>query len=296
MASLSANPKIDSIVKNLLPANDAPTLEPVPSEEKRPLFPNLTSEIAALQLHPVIECLLHLLNADLVSAHFLARRLQGAVPIRDYDVASARDAASTEDRGPQQIQGVEEAEERDLKERIPPKIEGMLLHAVLHRLEGDYENSRAWYTDVSQKSENHRKNVRMPEQASEDVWTFTYPQGVSETNNFLDSLMQWRVAHEPAYKRTHPDLTASVSNGHSNNPNGTSISHDAQQGMSQMSDIEYLRKWHECELRKLWTWCSRRYGLQKWEQADGEFVDGSDDKYEEMKKSQVVGGEGWRQF
>lgn len=30
----------------------------------------------------------------------------------------------------------------------PPAVEGMLLHAIVHRIEGDYDNSRAWYSDV----------------------------------------------------------------------------------------------------------------------------------------------------
>lgn len=29
-----------------------------------------------------------------------------------------------------------------------PQWEAMMLHAVLHRIEGDYENARAWYSDV----------------------------------------------------------------------------------------------------------------------------------------------------
>lgn len=32
--------------------------------------------------------------------------------------------------------------------QAPPKYEGMLLHALLHRVEGDYDNARAWYGDV----------------------------------------------------------------------------------------------------------------------------------------------------
>ncbi|KAI5853397.1 hypothetical protein BZA05DRAFT_451583 [Tricharina praecox] len=32
----------------------------------------------------------------------------------------------------------------------PPAVEGMLLHGILHRIEGDYDNARAWYSDVDQ--------------------------------------------------------------------------------------------------------------------------------------------------
>ncbi|KAE9377962.1 hypothetical protein N431DRAFT_297600, partial [Stipitochalara longipes BDJ] len=58
-------------------------------------------------VHPSIEAALHLLNDDLVSAHFLVRHMQA-----------------------------------------PPQYESMMLHGILHRIEGDYENARAWYGDV----------------------------------------------------------------------------------------------------------------------------------------------------
>lgn len=29
-----------------------------------------------------------------------------------------------------------------------PAFEGMFLHGILHRIEGDYDNARAWYSDV----------------------------------------------------------------------------------------------------------------------------------------------------
>lgn len=31
-----------------------------------------------------------------------------------------------------------------------PKYEGMYLHGILHRVEGDYDNARAWYSDVAE--------------------------------------------------------------------------------------------------------------------------------------------------
>lgn len=30
----------------------------------------------------------------------------------------------------------------------PPAYEGMFLHGILHRVEGDYDNARAWYNNV----------------------------------------------------------------------------------------------------------------------------------------------------
>ena len=33
--------------------------------------------------------------------------------------------------------------------QTPPAYEGVLLHAILHRIEGDYDNARAWYKNVA---------------------------------------------------------------------------------------------------------------------------------------------------
>jgi hypothetical protein len=68
---------------------------------------SVTHAISSLFLHPSIEAALHLLNDDLVSAHFLVRHMQAA-----------------------------------------PQYESMMLHGILHRIEGDYENAKAWYRDV----------------------------------------------------------------------------------------------------------------------------------------------------
>ncbi len=32
----------------------------------------------------------------------------------------------------------------------PPAYEGMYLHGILHRIEGDYDNARAWYGNVEE--------------------------------------------------------------------------------------------------------------------------------------------------
>ncbi|KAL8745317.1 MAG: hypothetical protein Q9184_007892, partial [Pyrenodesmia sp. 2 TL-2023] len=73
----------------------------------RSTSPSLTAAISALSLHPTLEVALHILNADLPSAHFLVRHMQS-----------------------------------------PPAYEGMYLHGILHRIEGDYDNARAWYGNV----------------------------------------------------------------------------------------------------------------------------------------------------
>lgn len=90
---------------------DPPLLPPVAAFSKttpRTLrMPTLGNDIANLSIHPTLEVILHILNLDLASAHFLVRHMQSA-----------------------------------------PAWEGMFLHGILHRIEGDYDNARAWYGNV----------------------------------------------------------------------------------------------------------------------------------------------------
>lgn len=97
-------PTFHTLYTYLLTTYPPPLLPPPP----HPHEPSLSHAISSLQLHPTLEAALHILNADLPSAHFLVRHMQA-----------------------------------------PPALEGMYLHGILHRVEGDYDNARAWYADVS---------------------------------------------------------------------------------------------------------------------------------------------------
>ncbi|MCJ1407807.1 hypothetical protein MMC19_001878 [Ptychographa xylographoides] len=121
MAAAAASPRtfttFDALYTQLLTLSP-PLLPPGHSAD-----PALTAQIAALLLHPTLETALHILNADLPSAHFLVRHMQAA-----------------------------------------PMFEGMYLHGILHRIEGDYDNARAWYGNVCE-SEVFRENWGSKEEA-----------------------------------------------------------------------------------------------------------------------------------
>ncbi|KAK4610333.1 hypothetical protein CLAFUW4_14070 [Fulvia fulva] len=93
----------DSLLTTLKSA-PAPLLPPGKSWD-----PALTDKISTLYLHPALEALLHILNLDLPSSHFLVRHMQSS-----------------------------------------PEHTAMYLHGILHRIEGDMDNARAWYSDVSE--------------------------------------------------------------------------------------------------------------------------------------------------
>ncbi|KAL9116219.1 MAG: hypothetical protein Q9227_000590 [Pyrenula ochraceoflavens] len=94
-------PAFSDIYEQLL--QETPPLLPPSKPRSSPM----NKQIAALSVHPTLEAILHILNLDLPSAHFLVRHMESA-----------------------------------------PAYEGMLIHGILHRIEGDYDNARAWYRDV----------------------------------------------------------------------------------------------------------------------------------------------------
>jgi hypothetical protein len=96
----------------------------------------LRNTLASLQVHPVLEAILHLLNLDLPAAHFLCRHMEA-----------------------------------------PPAEESMFVHGILHRIEGDYDNTRAWYGNVEGSA------------CFTAVWG-----GKEKALRFVDEVQRWRKA------------------------------------------------------------------------------------------------------
>jgi hypothetical protein len=96
----------DGIYKHLTSTFGYPVLPP---KSPYPHDASLSHAIAELSTHPTLEAILHILNADLSSAHFLCRHMQNV-----------------------------------------PAWEGMYIHGILHRVEGDLDNAKAWYADVTE--------------------------------------------------------------------------------------------------------------------------------------------------
>jgi hypothetical protein len=137
-----------------------------------------------------------------------------------------------------------------------PAYDCMYLHGILHRIEGDIDNARCWYRDVSDS----------------DVFTAVWSS--SDTNGewatFLDSVEKHRDAHAGRIE---------ASQG---------------QGIDADEDIE-LSKISLWELKRLLEVLEARLGLDEmadsskiWVQPDKEIGD--------KGNAMIVGGEGWREF
>lgn len=178
--------------------------------------------ISSLSLHPTLESALHVLNADLPSAHFLLRHAQS-----------------------------------------DPANEMMFLHGILHRVETDITNTRAWYAKI------------------EDTDVFRHVWGSDEEGwkGFLGRLERWR------------DSVASRkgSKGKMNvNGNGG--------GMDDWKkEEEELRKLSLWEIMEVVKYCERKFGVERVDDATDCWVK-NDAQIGDKANAMLVGGEGWREF
>lgn len=182
----------------------------------------LTDKISSLYLHPALEALLHILNCDLPSAHFLCRKMQAA-----------------------------------------PAFEGMFIHGLLHRVEGDFDNTRAWYADVQDSD------------CFEAVWGKATAEEQKEADGIKD---RYRVGKVPAQKRTRDFL-------------------DAVEKLKKQrqGDRGALEKESRREIEELVQWCIRKFGTGKCEDANEAFV-GNSDEIRKMGQSMTTGDTGHRNF
>ncbi|KAI7116729.1 hypothetical protein KC324_g18973, partial [Hortaea werneckii] len=217
-----------TLLTHLLTTYSAPVL---PSPSPYPHNSSLNHPITTLSLHPTLEALLHILNSDLASAHFLVRKMQA-----------------------------------------PPAYEGMMIHAVLHRVEGDYRNAEAWYGDVFHGEEQERGG----EGCLERCWG-SGREGLERCLGFVRRVEGLRK------KKNVP-----VRNGDGGG-DGSGVRGDYEE-QTRLEDLE-------CESRReieaLVAWCVERFGTHKCEDATQVWVRDREE-VREMKKEMVVGGEGWR--
>lgn len=194
--------------------------------------------IASLSLHPVLESLLHILNCDLPSAHFLCRHAE-----------------------------------------VEPMYESMYVHGILHRTEGDIDNTRAWYgnvkdTDVFRHSWSGEARKDAPEIAAQG-W-----------EHFLDRLERYR------------DRVRSRQGVGGREMDEDRLDPGAVKDWKR--EEELLRETSLWEIKKLTDFCEDKFGVGEMKDAnDGAFVgkmESGNEKYAEIAKSMVTGGEGWRTF
>jgi hypothetical protein len=159
--------------------------------------------------------------------------------------------------------------------QAPPAVEGMLLHGILHRAEGDFNNSRAWISDVKDACDGYQPKKRSegqrldpdvfsktegPKQIKQTMVDFVY--GKADANKFIDGVEAFRS------KKT-----------------------------SQIRDGEEdeLEKRGRGELERVLEWCKAKFGTGQWSDATEAWVKNSEE-ISKVSGDMVSGGKGFREF
>jgi hypothetical protein len=235
----------EEILQQVLSPSTHPLFS-LPVSPRKPIIES--SRISNLSLHPVLESLLHILNLDLPSAHFLLRHMQAA-----------------------------------------PAYEAMYLHGILHRIEGDLDNTRAWYRDV-QDSDVFRA-----------VWSGD-GSGVRGGDEGVATDHQGHSSLADDDTLTHKDSANSVLG-----MNNTKV--PIERALSFIDELARARSPIQSghiapaslihtsldELSRVWRFCKDKFGTEPLVEASSVWVSMAE-KNADIAEKMITGGEGWREF
>lgn len=199
---------------------------------------NKLPTIASLSLHPVIESLLHILNCDLPSAHFLCRHAE-----------------------------------------VKPKWESMFVHGILHRIEGDIDNSRAWYGQVKEADVfrhvwyEDRETIENVPKCAQAGW-----------ESFLSQVERYR---DRTKRRTVM------------NKRNSEDHYLLDEVKTWEEEARLLRETSLWEIKRALDFCERKFGLLCVQDARQEFlgrIESGDTRLAKVAEEMITGGEGWRIF
>jgi hypothetical protein len=157
--------------------------------------------------------------------------------------------------------------------QAPPAVEGMLLHGILHRAEGDFDNARAWISDVKDACEGYQPKKKSEGQKL-DTDVFSEIQGSND-----------RSLVEFVYGTSEPSrLIDDVEALRNKKP--------SQRGDGEEEELE---KRTRRELELVLEWCKGKFGDSEWRDASEAWVKNSKE-ISEMSGDMVSGGKGFREF
>jgi hypothetical protein len=155
--------------------------------------------------------------------------------------------------------------------QAPPAVEGMLLHGILHRAEGDFDNARAWIGDVGDACEGFvPKKKQEGERLDEGV--FERVKGVKEEEK---SLVEY------VYGDTEPGKLI----------DDVEAFRSKKAGGSEEEIEERIRG----ELGRVLEWCKGKFGDGEWKDASSAWVKNSEE-IQAMSNEMTSGDKGFRKF
>ncbi|KAF1918085.1 hypothetical protein BDU57DRAFT_186411 [Ampelomyces quisqualis] len=159
--------------------------------------------------------------------------------------------------------------------QAPPAVEGMLLHSILHRAEGDFDNSRAWLSDVKDACEGFQPKKKSENQKL-DSDVFSQTKG---GNGFDKTFVEF------VYGESDPDKLI----------DDVESLRRKKLGQRGEGEEEELEERSREELHKVLEWCKAKFGTELWRDATKAWVENS----EEISKiggEMASGGKGHREF
>jgi hypothetical protein len=160
--------------------------------------------------------------------------------------------------------------------QAPPAVEGMLLHGILHRAEGDFDNSRAWIGDVKDACEGWKPKKREEgEKLDEEVFEKTRSPKHSD-----ETLFSYVYSNESDANKLIDDVEAFRKDKNRRKEKGGG---------------EELEQRGRRELEKVLEWCKGKFGEGQWKDATKAWVKNSEE-ISKMSGDMVSGGKGYRKF
>lgn len=159
--------------------------------------------------------------------------------------------------------------------QAPPAVEGMLLHGILHRAEGDFDNSRAWISDVKDACEGFQPKKKDEGQKLD--------QGISDKTRSGTGVEQTLV--EYVYGASEPsELIDDVE--------AFRKKKGSQRGEKEEEQLEERSRE---ELRLVIEWCKVKFGAAEWMDATKAWEKNSEE-ISKISGDMVSGGKGHRDF
>ena len=249
-----------AVLASLLPPSCPHHVLSLPVSPRKPHI--ASHKISSLSVHPVVEAILHLLNMDLPSAHFLLRHMQAK-----------------------------------------PAEEAMYIHGILHRIEGDLDNTRAWYGDVKDSEAfqwvwggmscedpgrpSSAKGIASGAQPEASKDRSNGGLGVGSDTSSRTTASAEPVAHAMSFlDRVEAYKVSCLSSGFQ--PKQSALGNEVPSEAS-LADVSLG------EIRRILSFCERKHGTSTLTDASGVWVP-MNEKHADKAADMITGGEGWREF
>ncbi|EON61786.1 hypothetical protein W97_01003 [Coniosporium apollinis CBS 100218] len=179
------------------------------------------------------------------------------------------------------------------KMQAAPAFEGMLLHAMLHRIEGDYDNARAWYADCAGAAAVEWCWGEEGERG--DVPPAVKKEGDGKGSGGGKGDDEWDGMASNADELEEIETTKGPRRG------GAALRRalefvDAVQKLKRdgEGDKRELEEVSGREIRGMLDWCVRRFGTEEVLDASGAWR--QSEAHREMQVDMTTGGKGFRKF